>query len=281
MTPKVSSCIISYNQRPFIAHALEAALLQQVDGRHEIVFGDDASTDGTLEVGMEMANSDDRIRVLAKEANLGMHANWSRTIEACQGEYIALCEGDDYWNDSLKLQKQIDLLEANPKASACFSNARIVDENDVVGKYPYVDKEYGVIEEKQFFELNFNPVPTCTLVFRKSMFVGFPKPYYSSPFADWILHTILIQKGPYLYLNETTSSYRKHSGGIWSGIKEEKQLQNKLKALKIIRSIVHDRNKESVNSAIRKQLDQLLYFYRDQNDMKNYWITWFQLKLAS
>lgn len=253
--------------------------MQRTSDLHEIVCGDDASTDATTEHVENFNRSNERIRIIENTSNLGMHKNWERTINACKGEYIAICEGDDVWIDHEKLQKQIDLLEKNPEASACFTNANVIDSDGNIYDYPYVDKEFSKLDASTFFELNFNPIPTCTVVFRKSAFIGFPPAYFSSPFADWILHSVLMQHGPYVYLSEVTASYRKHSGGVWTGIQEEKQLQNKLKALYIIRSIVDPEYKVSVEKAIGKQLDKLLYFYREQKKWGSYLRTWIKLKL--
>ncbi len=278
MKPTVSACIISYNQSEFIAQTLDAALAQKLKVDYEIVVGDDASTDGTKAIISERANSDYRIRQLDGSVNLGMHKNWERTILACKGDYIAICEGDDFWDNSEKLKKQVEILEQNPDASACFSNAQVIDQNGVVSEYSYVDQVFSKLSANDFFQLNFNPIPTCTVVFRKSMFSGFPVEYFSSPFADWILHTVLIQNGPFIYLPEITSAYRKHAGGVWSGLMEERQLQNKLKAIKIIRTIVRPEFHDSVDNALRLQLDKLLYFYREEKAAFKYLKTWVRLK---
>lgn len=279
MNPKISACIITYRQEDFIIESLTGALAQKLNGSYEVVVGDDLSPDSTPQLIASIVRTDKRIKMLDSVRNLGMHGNWARTIEACKGEYIALCEGDDFWNESDKLQKQIDLLEQHPDAAACFSNAFVINEEGAVSEYPYVDKEYGTIKAEDFFKLNKNPIPTCTLVFRSSYFDGFPKAYFDSPFADWILHTLLIQKGDYIYLPEKTATYRKHGGGVWSGIQEEKQLLNKLKALRIIHSLVEPSFKIDVSSAIRTQLDDLLYFYREQGKKFSYLKTWIRLKL--
>ncbi|MDC0303430.1 glycosyltransferase [Flavobacteriales bacterium] len=275
----VSTALISYNQEEFVKRTLSGILSQKLNGRHEVVCGDDTSTDNTGLIIEDFA-SDLRVRVLESESNLGMHGNWARTIEACDGKYIAICEGDDVWIDPEKLQKQIDLLERNPSASACFANANIIDNEGKIGEYPYVVEPYSILDAKDFFALNYNPIPTCTLVFRNDAFSGFPKEYYNSPFADWILHTLLIQYGPYVYLPEFTSSYRQHSGGVWTGIAEEKQLINKLKAIEIIRSIISEEYLNQVVEAYKKQLDKLLYFYRDRKKWGNYLSTWIKLKIA-
>jgi glycosyltransferase involved in cell wall biosynthesis len=273
----ISTALISYNQQQFVGGTLTGILSQKLTASHEVICGDDASIDKTRSI-IEGHISDERVRVLETKSNLGMHGNWARTIEACNGKYIAICEGDDVWIDPQKLQKQIDLLEKNPVASACFSNANIIDNDGNVGEYLYVDKPYSIIEASDFFELNFNPIPTCTVVFRKAAFNGFPKEYYDSPFADWILHTLLIQTGPFIYLPDVTSSYRQHSGGVWSGINEEKQLSNKLKAVTIIKSLVSEAYFSNVVVAHKTQLDKLLYFYREQKNWGRYLSTWIKLK---
>ena len=278
--PIISACLITYNQEDYIEQALQGCLNQKLSVEYEIVIGDDASTDNTRVILEKAAAADSRIRLLPPTSNLGMHGNWERTIEACDGQFIAICEGDDFWNDSNKLSKQLQLLENNPTAAACFGNAEVINSNGEKDVYPYVDGHITNLKAEEFFAMDHNPVPTCTVLFRRSCFNKFPKAYYESPFADWILHTLLFQTGPYVYLNESSSCYRKHEAGVWSGSGEEKKLLNKLKVLSIIRSIVDLRYQPYVQSAIRNHLDQLLYFYRSTGERYKYMNTWVKLKLA-
>jgi len=277
----VSTCIISYNQEAFIGQTLDGALEQKLNFSHEIIIADDYSCGATPDIIKKKiagyAGSAE-IRILKGEYNLGMHRNWERAILACKGKYIALCEGDDVWNDPEKLQKQVDLLEKNPDAVACFNNANVLQEDGEISKYPYVDKQIGNLKAESFLTLSFNPIPTCTLVFRRSAFDGFPTEYYKSPFADWILHTLLIQQGNYIYLPDITSTYRQHSGGVWSGIKEEKQLLNKWKVLVLIEKIIEKKYHVNNSQAQAGQLDRLLYFYREEKAYLKFFRTWLQLK---
>lgn len=280
--PLVSIALICYNQARFIEEAMEGILQQRTDGFDmEVVVGDDCSTDGTAQIlERYQENHPETIRMLHLDLNLGMHRNWENTIGACKGNYIAIIEGDDRWDDPMKLEKQVALLQNNPDASACFSNAKVLLDNGTFAAYDYVDRLGKDLDTAMFFELNFNPIPTCTTVFRAASFNGFPKAYYASPFADWILHTLLIQKGPYVYLNESSSSYRKHDGGVWSGVRKEKQLKNKLLALQIMKELVEPGFKSKVEHAIRQQLDDLLYFYRGEGAKFKFLNTWLKLKLA-
>ncbi|MFM1876147.1 MAG: hypothetical protein RL266_1884 [Bacteroidota bacterium] len=280
--PLISVALITYNQVDFVRETLDGILSQErTNFDLEIVAGDDCSTDGTGDVISDYRSKfPDIIRISERKSNLGMHGNWEATIADCKGDFIAIIEGDDRWDDPKKLQKQLDLLTENPTASACFSNAKVLKEDGTFSDYDYVDRWAMNLYADQFFTLNFNPIPTCTLLFRAEHFSGFPKAYHESPFADWILHTLLIQKGDYVYLNECSSAYRQHGGGVWSGVQKERQFTNKLKALNIISGMVRKEFKPLVASATKKQMDDLLYFYREEGETVKYFRTWIKLKLA-
>lgn len=118
---KVSACIITYNHEKYIRECLEGAINQIIDYEYEIVISDDKSSDNTLQICLEYASKyPNLIRILPSEFNLGMIGNWIKSISNCKGKYIALCEGDDYWTDPLKLKKQVDFLEENGGYVACY-----------------------------------------------------------------------------------------------------------------------------------------------------------------
>lgn len=281
-TPLVSVCLITYKQEAYVGEALDGIVNQLQEGFNmEVVVGDDCSPDGTLSIIEKYAKEcPELIKISRRDKNLGMHGNWEKTISECQGDYIAIIEGDDRWDDNRKLAKQVSLLENDKTASASFSNAKVLQSDGSFSDYDYVDKLGHDLKSDEFFTLNANPIPTCTTVFRKSMFGGFKPSYYNSPFADWILHSTLIQNGPYLYLNECSSSYRQHDEGVWSGIQKERQLLNKLNAIQIIHDMVDPNHRPIVKIGRRKQLDELLYFYRENGEKFKYLKTWLQLKLA-
>jgi len=276
--PIISACIICYNQQDYIAQAIEGALLQDLYVPYEIVISDDCSTDRTPEIIREYAKKDARIRVVSHPSNVGMHGNWCNAITACKGTWVALCEGDDFWKDPLKLQKQLNLVSNSSTTIGCFSNASVLKPDGTLSQYDYVSAK-GNLTANEFFAMNSNPIPTCTVLFKRDVFIGFPDAYYSSPFADWILHSLLMQKGNYAYLDEKTSTYRQHNSGLWTGVSEEKQLTNKLKALKIIQALVElESHKKLVQNGILKQLNLMLYHYRNEKKHLAYCKTWVELK---
>ncbi len=113
--PLVSAKMVTYNHAPYIAQAIEGVLQQEVDFSYELVIGEDCSTDGTREIVCEYQKKyPDIIRVITSEQNVGARKNSCRIEKACRGKYIAYCEGDDYWHNPYKLQRQTDFLENNP-----------------------------------------------------------------------------------------------------------------------------------------------------------------------
>lgn len=277
--PLVSACIISYNQQDYIAEAIEGALSQTVDVPYEIVISDDCSTDNTPQIIDEYAQKDSRIRVLKRTKNVGMHQNWYDAINTCNGEFISLCEGDDFWEDKNKLAQQLAVLQSDDQLTGCFTNADILDANKKLEKSSYVYLQKFNLSANDLLSLHYNPVPTCTIMFRKSSFKGFPTNYYQSPFADRILHTLLILQGNYFYLNKSTAVYRKHENGIWSGLQIEKQQANMLRSLEVIRQIVPSENQKLlVRKSILRQLDLMLYHHRSEQAFLKYLVTWLKMK---
>src|SRR6478736_8585051 len=113
---KASTLIVTYNQEKYIEQAVRSALMQETNFPHEIVIGEDCSTDGTREIVARLAaENPGRIRAILRPRNLGMHENHRATHAACDGKYVAMLEGDDYWVDPLKLQKQANFLDAHPE----------------------------------------------------------------------------------------------------------------------------------------------------------------------
>ena len=118
---KVSVICVTFNQKRFIAQALDGFVMQKTDFSFQVLVGDDASTDGTTDVVIEYAKKyPDIIKPVLHSQNVGAFKNSLSVYQAAKTEYVALCDGDDYWTDPLKLQKQVDFLEAHPDYAICF-----------------------------------------------------------------------------------------------------------------------------------------------------------------
>ena len=125
--PSVSVVMITYNHGPYIRQAIEGVLSQETDFPVELLIGEDHSTDNTLEIVRALADANPgKIRLITSEGNVGAKKNVQRLEAACQGKYMAYCEGDDYWHDPKKLKKQIGFLEANPDYSLVHTEFRSI-----------------------------------------------------------------------------------------------------------------------------------------------------------
>ena len=123
-TPLVSVCMTTYNHEAYLRRAIESVLEQQTSFGVEIVLGEDCSTDGTRALcEAYAARYPERIRLVTSAENVGWRANYRRTFEACRGRYVAYLDGDDWWCDPHKLQRQVERLEADPACGMCYTAA--------------------------------------------------------------------------------------------------------------------------------------------------------------
>ena len=220
----VSVAMITYNHEAFIAQAIESVIMQKTDFTVELVIGEDCSTDATRAIVQSFEDQfPDRINVLFPNQNLGMIPNFVATLEKCRGQYIAVCEGDDYWTDPLKLQRQVDFMEANPDCSMCFHWTCQL--NEMTGEIEIIRLMDRKI--KPFYTLKdvvrTNFIPTASTLFRKSLVPKLPDWYFTAPVGDWPLFVLYAQKGKVGLLNQIMSVSRIHPGGIWSNALESNQ----------------------------------------------------------
>jgi glycosyltransferase involved in cell wall biosynthesis len=225
---KVSVLVLTYNHEKFIAQALDSILMQEGNFDYEIVIGEDCSTDNTRNIVTDYQKKHpDRIRLLLPEKNLGMMRNLVQTYKACEGQYIAILEGDDYWTSPHKLQKQVDFLDANPDFAICFHNARTLWQNgERAGTLlcPLFQKKESTIEDL----LSQNFVPTLTVMLRNRVVTDFPDGFLDLNYGDWPFLLLNAQYGKIGYIRETMAVYRIHAGGAASAAytNKEKYLKN-------------------------------------------------------
>lgn len=206
--------MITYNHEKFIAEAIEGILMQQTTFPVEIVVGDDASVDGTQAIiEYYKLRHSDKIKYLRNSTNVGMHQNFINTLRNCKGKYIAFCEGDDFWHDSNKLQKQVEFLEENDEAVLCSHGYKILDHDK--GK---ITNE--ILLSNEIFEISIselvveNMIPSHSIIFRNIEIKTFPEWFYDCEGGDWPLYIMLSEFGRLYYLPFIASTYREHIGGV-------------------------------------------------------------------
>ena len=225
MQPKLSIVCLTYNHGKYIREALEGFVMQETGFAYEIIVHDDASTDGTADVVREYeARYPDKFRCIYQKVNQwGKKHIWRDVVfPLVRGEYVAMCEGDDYWTDPHKLQKQVDLLERSPELSMCFHAVRMKWDDgskcDSKKLFPSAHRvqHKTVLEKEDLARGNF--IPACSVVYRwrfhkdsLSLLHDYMQP------GDLYLHLLHAQLGKIGYLPEDMGVYRRHSGGISYG----------------------------------------------------------------
>ena len=224
--PVVSVCCITYNHEKYINEAIDSFLMQETDFPFEIVIGEDCSTDNTRKIVEKYKEMyPNIIKLIISDNNVGMQANGQRTMDACKGEYIAACEGDDYWMDAEKLQIQKDFLESNPEYIICYTDVEAFNENGIIQDYiGGATKDLTADELKKA-----TPINTLTTMYRNIMKDKFSAEFKASKYGDLFIWSILGYYGKGKYLPQIKPArYRVHSGGVHSGTSQIDKYDNTL-----------------------------------------------------
>ena len=218
----VSISCITYNHAPYIRQCIDGFLMQKTDFAFEILIHDDCSTDGTTEIIKEYESQyPNIIKPLYEEENQwvkGRRGSAVFNFSRAKGKYITLCEGDDYWTDPLKLQKQVDFLESHPDYVMCSHRFKIFKQNENLME----DDWYGEVPEGVHYDLNslihgnwYNQ--PLTLMYRfDALDLNEYMKYPNAKDATLVFH--LLKKGKGYMMPEAMGVYRIHSGGVWSSI---------------------------------------------------------------
>ena len=175
--PLVSVHMTTYNHEGFIRQAIEGVVMQETDFEYELVIGEDCSTDRTREICFEYQKKHPtKIRVLWSESNLWhIGGNHKRVDARCRGKYIAYCEGDDYWTDPKKLQKQVEYMEAHPGCAGCFhERVKCDEEGRIMEGTGLPDAMKRPLTGEDIVAWTFPCPPTCTVMYRRE--VGMDRP---------------------------------------------------------------------------------------------------------
>ncbi len=210
--PLVSVRVATYNHERWIAQCLEGILMQRTTFPFEVIVGEDCSTDGTRAIVADYARRfPDRIRALLHDTNLGGQMNSYRIHQACRGKYHTMLEGDDYWIDPLKLQKQVDLMEAHPEVSLCFHNALILNERLAATRLYF---ETPFTRMLDFDDIYTQSLPTASLMARAEILATLPEWRLKIWCGDLLFRLWCLHHGPFAYLDEIMSVYRRHDKGL-------------------------------------------------------------------
>ena len=218
---KVSVCMITYNHEKYIIKAVKSILDQKTNFDFELIIANDNSLDQTNNLIIETFSNEiksKKIKYIQNPKNVGMMPNFINTIKICKGDYIALCEGDDYWTNYSKLQQQVDFLDKNKDYSICYHKVNIninevIEEDKITFKVPQKTTIYDLAKG--------NYIHTCSVVYRNHLFEKFPEYFHKAPVGDYFLHMLNSRYGPIFCIDEKMAIYRVHETSYWSSKKQE------------------------------------------------------------
>lgn len=214
---KLTVVTTTYNQEKYIGEAIEGMLMQKTNFPFQIVISNDCSTDNTLKILEEYKEKyPEKIKIINNEKNLGAMGNFINTLDQIKDtEYVALCDGDDFWTDENKLQKQVDFLEENKEFNICFHKAKLFYENKEK-KDEIIPQD--VLEISTIDDLvKSNYIVANSVVYRwkfnnKNLKDIFPDNIVP---GDYYIHLLHAEDGKIKMINEVMSAYRRHESGMW------------------------------------------------------------------
>lgn len=214
--PLVSICTLVYNHEPYLRECFDGFLMQKTDFAFEVLVHDDASTDNSAEIIREYTTKyPDIFKPIYQTENQysrGVKVNATFQYPRANGKYIAICEGDDYWIDPLKLQKQVDILENNEEYGCVYTAYETVDtKGSTIEFLPSVRHMNRSYTGDIFCELLVANFPqTLTVMFRKELINRFSPPYS----FDYSLFLSIAIQQKFYYLPENTGAYRINPKGM-------------------------------------------------------------------
>lgn len=237
MHPLISVCIQTYHHVHFIRKCIDGILSQVTNFSFEILLGEDDSTDGTRDICIEYAEKyPDKIRLFLhdRKDNIRINGrpsgrfNLLNNLSNVQGKYFAICEGDDFWADREKLQRQVEILENRPDYAICFHGMKILEEEGLTDSF-IADEHAGSTGITDLAKENY--IYTASALYRNHLPETLPEFFRRVPFLDYVLHLYIAQYGKIKYIPERMAVYRVHPGGIWSGMSTDTRLESQLQVI--------------------------------------------------
>jgi glycosyltransferase involved in cell wall biosynthesis len=263
--PLVSICCITYNHEKFIAQAIEGFLMQKTSFDFEINIGEDCSTDTTKKIIEEYIKKfPQRINLFASDSNYGAMINFKNTYSKCNGKYITISEGDDYWTDPNKLQKQVDFLEQNEDFAICFHNMNVIYDNDTLPHLSNPEDQKDITTIEDLAEKG-NYITTSSCLFRNYN-IELPEWFYEFIVGDYILHLLNARYGKIYYMNQTMGVYRIHSNGAWGN----KHFIYKHFHWIHLLDVLNGKFDENINAILKNQKDSSMDYIINFLEFKNY-----------
>ncbi|MDQ7085032.1 MAG: glycosyltransferase [Sulfurovum sp.] len=227
--PIVSICSITYNHEKFIEEALDSFLMQETNLPFEIIIDDDFSKDETASIIRKYERNFPRIvKARLRTNNIGMINNYTKNVARAKGKYIALCEGDDYWTDAKKIQRQVDFLDKNTTFVFCFHDYDTWNEEEktYIKNVSAHHSNFPINSEYSATKILLGPFVTATLTLMYRNILDRPLCLNTLPFGDKSFEKLLAFYGKGYFLNDSMACYRNHAKGISKDLLWQERMSN-------------------------------------------------------
>ncbi|WP_198302014.1 glycosyltransferase family 2 protein [Croceicoccus marinus] len=262
--PTVTIAVLSYNQEEYILQALESAICQKGWFTFEILIADDGSTDRTPEIIAEFAKKHPHVvRNISSPFNMGISENFRRCFREAAGEYIAILEGDDYWEADDNIARKVRFLRESPECSMVFSKIKMVREKNGSQEVRYLERQIKLKTDK-LTGSDFIADPNMNLIvnFSACVFVTdlmrrLPYHAYTYRLSEITVAFFLEKHGPIGYINDAMTAYRHHSGGTWSGLTTPGKIRNAMEIREIVRDVADPKYRPAIQVVIDEYVEKL------------------------
>ncbi|MFN8356509.1 MAG: glycosyltransferase [Spirosomataceae bacterium] len=270
MRPLLSICIPTFQHAAFIAQTLDGCLAQQTEFEIEIVVGDDGSTDEAPQLIKEYAERfPDQIRAYLHPANLGPKNpkelggknNVIFLLSQCRGNYIAFCEGDDYWTHPLKLQRQVDFLERHSDFALTHHQTEVIYEDKSPSHWFNPAQQAPVTTIVDLFS-DVWYVATCSAVFRNVYQEGLPDWFLDTGSGDLGIFLLAAHHGKIRYFEDPMAVYRRHRGGLsnFQHLQNRFFVENRMKLYQDVNAYFGGIYEKDIQDTVQKYQQLLLNF---------------------
>jgi len=267
--PFLSICGITYNHEAYIEEAIDSFLSQKTNFSFEIVFSDDKSPDSTQLILQKYIDKYPNImNVNLRKVNVGSMNNFVSNLKRAEGKYIAICEGDDFWCDDRKIQKQVNFLEQNDSYSGCFHDSMNYKE-DMNGNIEETIR-VGIRKIETKVDLDSiiyeNNIATASIMYRNILTV-YPEYLLKTTKGDYALMVMIAEHGYIGYIPEVMSKYRIHAGGVWSLKPKSYQINEAVKFYKLLQKhfISNTQTLKSIKIKLKSEYFYLALTLLDEN----------------
>jgi len=268
-SPLVSVCMIAYQVESYIKEAIEGVLMQECDFEIELIISNDNSLDGTEEIVLKLMDEHPNgswIRYNRQENNIGSTLNYLWCLENAIGDFISICDSDDFWTDPFKLKKQIDFLINHPDFVGSFHNRIRGDIRGNILSPSIREDEKSNLNFKRLI-LEMPEIPSASVVFRKNRDFKLPEEFKKVVVnGDTFLWAYVLQSGDFYYDDTISPSYyRIHSNGLWSSKSSFEKSKLSIKTYKLMYQAFHE--KEVLRRQIFEIRNHLFYYALKEKDL--------------